>query len=399
MSGAQVLTLCADLSAIGALAGVVYAVLTVAFMRRLPRTDFQLTAPVPVSVLVPLCGAEDGLYDRLAALCRQNYPCAFEIVCGAVSPADPALEVARRVARDFPDTPMIVSTDTRLHGLNRKISNLTNMLPGASHDIIVMLDSDIIVEEDHLARMVAALDQPGVGAATCLYHGVAGAGPWAALSSLNINLQFVPNVILGIRSGLARPCFGSTLAISRTLLTDIGGLRAFAGCLHDDYAIGAAVRSAGHKVVISFRAVGHMCLEQSARELVESELRRDRTVRAIDPIGYAGAAITHSIPLAVLAMLLGSPLGFPLLLAAGGARLAQCLCIERALGLPAQDYWMVPLRDCLSFVIYLAALMGSDVVWRGERYRISNNGRLGPRARRMKAMIAAGGERSRPTPV
>ena len=50
--------------------------------------------------------------------------------------------------------------------------------------------------------------------------------------------------MVGTALGLAKPCFGSTIALNREALERIGGFEAFASQLADDYAIGAAVRKA-----------------------------------------------------------------------------------------------------------------------------------------------------------
>ena len=47
--------------------------------------------------------------------------------------------------------------------------------------------------------------------------------------------------MVGMALGLAKPCFGSTIALKREALNAIGGFEAFANQLADDYAIGAAV--------------------------------------------------------------------------------------------------------------------------------------------------------------
>lgn len=361
-----------------ALASLLYTALNIVLLLRMPARTRDARPAAPVSVLVPLCGAEAGLYDRLARLCRQHYAGPFEIVCAAARGDDPALAVARRVAEDFPQRPLILVVDERLHGLNRKISNLANALAQARHDVLVFLDSDIVVDPDHLSRIVASLERPGVGAVTSLYHGVAGGGVWARLSALDIDLHFLPNVISGLRTGCAHPCFGATIAITRPVLSRIGGLAAFCDRLQDDYAIGAAVRDAGWEVQVSLTPVGHVCLERSARELIEGQLRRDRTIRMIDPVGYAGSVITHPVALACLAALLGGADGLALLATALVVRLAQCLAIEKAFGLAPHPYWAAPARDILSFLVYLDALLGGQVVWRGERYRVTGKGEMLP---------------------
>jgi ceramide glucosyltransferase len=50
--------------------------------------------------------------------------------------------------------------------------------------------------------------------------------------------HFLPTTILG----LARPCLGATIALSRETLSRIGGFKTVANQLADDYAIGKVVR-------------------------------------------------------------------------------------------------------------------------------------------------------------
>jgi ceramide glucosyltransferase len=109
------------------------------------------------------------------------------------------------------------------HGLNRKVSNLVNMWRRVDHEIVVVADSDMRVDPDYLSRVVAALEQPGVGAVTCLYHGSAATGLWARLAALSINAHFLPSVVVGLGLVLAHPCFGATIAFKRKALAEIGG--------------------------------------------------------------------------------------------------------------------------------------------------------------------------------
>src|SRR5436190_20996144 len=77
----------------------------------------------PVSVLKPMKGADDALYDNLASFARQDYP-SFELVLGCEDSVDPALGIARRIQRDYPEVPVTIVAGGRAIGHNPKINNL-----------------------------------------------------------------------------------------------------------------------------------------------------------------------------------------------------------------------------------------------------------------------------------
>ena len=332
--------------------------------------------PVSVTILKPLHGAEPCLSRRLSSFCRQHYRAPVQVICGVQDPADPAAAIIRLLATSPAAPRFDLVVDTRAHGSNPKISNLINMLPAAKHDVLVMADSDIEVDPDYLARIVAELQQTGVGAVTCLYHGVPLSGRWSSHAALGINSHFLPNVVTAVTLRVALPCFGSTIAISRSLLSRIGGLVAFADQLADDYEMGQAVRNAGHEVAIPAFTIGHACFHERLRGLLARELRAARTVRSIAPLGYAGAFLTHPFPLALLGAALGDEHALFLAAAALACRATLCACVERAFGLPRQPYWLIPSRDLLSFGVYIWSFFGMRVQWRGSRYRVAADGSL-----------------------
>jgi len=298
-----------------------------------------------------------------------------QIVCGVADAHDPAVAVVERLrgAPATQDVELIVHAT--LHGANRKVGNLINMAPRIRHDVVVLADSDIRVAPDYLGRVTASLQQPRVGAVTCLYHGVAANGPWSQLGALFINAHFLPSVVLGLACGLAQPCFGSTIALKRSTLDAIGGFAAFADRLDDDYAIGAAVRERGDVVAIPPFTVAHLCSEASPRDLWLHELRWARTIRNIAPLGHAGSVVMHPLAWAVAALALSPWSG--LLIPAAAAIVAAILCrmvllrgVARGFALPPQPYWLVPVRDLLSFAVFVASFLGRSVNWKGRRYRL-----------------------------
>ncbi len=303
----------------------------------------------------------------------------MQIVCGVQDSDDDAIAVVERLRATQADRDIDLVIEPKAHGLNRKVSNLVNMTPRIRHDGVVLADSDMRVDPDYLCRVIAALAQPGIGAVTCLYYGVAVTGIWARLCALVINAQFLPSVVVGLALGLARPCFGSTLALRRATLAEIGGFKAFADCLADDYAIGEALRARGYKISIPPFAVAHVCTQTSLRELWRHQLRWARTIRSIDPAGYAGTIVSHPFPWALIAALVGA--GSTALLPAIGIAMASIACrmallgaVERGYALPPQAYWLVPACDLLSFAVFVFSFLSWQVSWKGRRFRMVAGG-------------------------
>jgi ceramide glucosyltransferase len=364
--------LCVAAAMLGCVYAVVAAVIAMRFGRNPAPADEQ---PQPsVTILKPLCGQEPDLLTRLLAFGHQCYAGPMQLVFGSQHRTDPALDAVKRLQTLRPDLAVEVAVEPRAFGTNRKVNNLVNMTPLATNEVIVLSDSDIEVGPTYLGDVVAELGRPGVGAVTCLYHGVAGEGLWSRLSAMSINSYFLPNVVLARTMGLAQPCFGATIAIRRETLEEIGGFEAFADELADDYAIGTAVREAGYEVAITQFSVGHVCFERTAGELLRHQIRQARTILSIDPVGYAGAIISHPFALALIGTLLGSTIGLLVAALAVVCRTVQAVAFERAFGLERQPYWLLPFRDLIAFTTFVSGFFGSTVSWRGSRYRVLSDG-------------------------
>ncbi len=375
------------LLAVLAACGVVYTAMTGVLVLRFfhsrqvsaRRTDPD-AAPTTVTILKPLHGAEAGLRQNLAAHFFQNAHNSIQIIFGAQNPADPAIAIAQDVIAGHPATTALVAVGQGGEGTNRKVANLIQMTVHATGEVLILCDSDIGPPPDHVGRVLAALDGPGVGIVTCPYYGRGETGPWSVLAAMGLSYQFMPSVITGVSLGMATPCMGSTIALRREALEAIGGLEAFRDVLADDYAMGAAVRALGLKSVVAPVLVSHSCTELSFSEVFAHELRWARTVKGVDPAGHGGSLVTHPVPLALLAVLLLGLQPFPLLLlaAAVGARVMLGCVADRVIGRSSGPLWMLPLRDMLSFAVFVGSFLGRAVVWRGEKFHVTADGDLSP---------------------
>jgi ceramide glucosyltransferase len=344
------------------------------FVRRAPGVP---TGRPSVAVLKPLHGDEPELYENLASFCMQDYAGAVRLVLGAQNAADPALDVAERLRRDHPDRDIVLVRDSTVHGGNRKIGNLINMHSHAGAEVIVISDSDVRLAPDGLGRIIAALDQPGVGLVHCLYRGRPTASVWSKLAAMDVNTRFAASVVVGEALG-AHPCLGPTMALRADLLREIGGFELLADQLADDFVLGAAVRAAGHKVVLPPLMIDHVFPERSAGEMLVHELRWARTIRMVQPAGYMGSVIMHFLPLALVGAALTGFAPWSLALLGGLTlfRLIQAFVLTGMIRADRRLLWLIPLRDGLSLAVFLAALFGDRVEWRGNRLRVGRDGAM-----------------------
>jgi ceramide glucosyltransferase len=365
----------------GAVFGIAYTLLAAVLIGRFfARSTSSPTSFPPVTVVKPLHGAEWALLNNLLSFCQQDYPGPVQFLFGVHDAADPALQTVEALRRLHPDADITVVADDRIYGPNRKISNILNMLPHAQHDVLVFADSDVSVGRDYLHNVVGELQRPGVGLVTCVYRGAPDPGFWPRLSVKATNYQFLPGVVMGLALGLARPCFGQTIAMRRDTFERIGGFEPFVRHLAEDHAIGEAVRMLGEKVAIPPFTVSHACVETSATRLIAHELRWSRTIRSIDPAGHLGSVLIHPLALALLGLMLSgaSAWSWILALVAVAARVTLKLRSDRALRQPHRDLWLLPIWDIVSFAIFVASFFSTRVVWRGFSFNVDDEGLMSP---------------------
>jgi ceramide glucosyltransferase len=373
-----------------AIAACLYTLFSIYSLRRFARASAPDAEASPaITLLKPLYGAEPGLYEHLTSFCRQDYAGPVQILFGVQDAEDPAAIVARKIvnalrAGKIDGAPAGMTAelviDPARHGANGKVGNLINLSRRIEHGVVVLADSDIRVAPDYLARLAQTLARPGVGLVTCLYRGAPMAGLWSTLGAMWVDYGFLPNVVTGVTLKMADPCIGATIALRRDTLDAIGGFRAIQDQLADDYALGEAVRGIGQKVVLADFAVGHAHGETSPLQLWRREMRWSRTIRSLNPVGYIGSAVTFPLAWALLALLAGgfAPTGAILTFAALLCRLTLQDEVDRRFpGLP-HALWLSPLRDLLSFAVFVVSFFPGQVHWRGRDFSMGAHGVMAP---------------------
>ena len=336
----------------------------------------ETTTP-PVSILKPLKGTDPGMYESFRSHCVQEYP-EYEILFGINDADDPAAEIVKRLRTEFPQLSIQLVVCPKNLGPNTKVSNLAQMFPGARYQVVVVNDSDIRVEPDYLRRVIGPLADPKIGMVTCLYRGIPASTLGSKLESLGISTDFSAGVLVarqvegGVHFGL-----GSTLALRRHDLEAIGGFQAFVDYLADDYEIGRRISERGIQVKLSETVVETFLPAYSLREFLLHQLRWARSVRDSRPSGYLGLGLTFGLAWGLLTLasadaavwswtLLGVVVAMRLVVAVVVGRLL--LRDRRVLGL----LWLVPLRDLIAALLWVASFAGHTVAWRGVAFRLKN---------------------------
>jgi ceramide glucosyltransferase len=255
------------------------------------------------------------------------------------------------------------------------------MLGRARHDVLLIADSDAFAGPDYLATVTAPLLDRKVGLVTCLYHGEPTGCIWSRLGAMYVNEWYMPSVLLARLFGHQGYASGQTLCMRRETLQGIGGLRAIADHLADDYRLGELIRGLGLRIVLSpyvLRAEHH---EPTLDLLVQHEVRWMRTLRILRPRSFSLIFFGFSLPLAMLGILLcavespPSRLAWMLfevtLVARVALHFAHRLRGKRPL---LADFWLLPARDLLLCWVWWRTFFTSRITWRGSEFDVDAHG-------------------------
>lgn len=361
-------------------ANAYYLLSIVAAFKFFSRSNVNESKSLPVTIMIPLHGADFNAYDNYVRFCRQDYP-QYQIIFGVRDAEDSSVPIVKQLISNFPDRDITLSVSEKTIGTNLKVSNLQNMLEHVKYEQILIVDSDIRVTRDYLRKVLAPLADERVGLVTCLYRAAETPDFAAKLEAVGITAEFAPGVLMAWMLEGVKFALGSTMATTRTRLEAIGGFRAVADYLADDFMLGNLIAKDGFEVRLSDQVVETAMPPVGFGGMMRHQIRWARSTRISRPLGYLGLILTYGTALALLNVAVDGASTLSLML------LAVTLVVRLTMGwmigvhwlgdkILRKYFWLVPVRDLLSFVIWCSSWVGKTVEWRGRVFEVAHDGKM-----------------------
>jgi ceramide glucosyltransferase len=354
-----------------------------------------------ISLFKPLHGDEPGLEENLRTFFEQDYleyvamagdataengVSRVEMLFCARNEADAGMQVARRVAREYPAITTRFVTSGEPWAANAKVCSLVAMAKVATHDLWVISDSDVRVTPDYLRRIVLPFSDPQVGCATCLYRGVAAEGGfWAQLEAVGMTIEMSSGICASSLTEPIQFALGPTMLARRACVAEIGGFESMAEYCADDFVLGNWIARKGHRVALIGHAIDHMVLNVSFLDSMKHQVRWMKSTRFSRPKGHFGTALTFGVPFGLMAwaagaLLLGMPvLGWCALVYSVLARGLQAWVVGRNV-VCEQSIWkamaLFPIRDMFGLLFWALSYSSNRILWRGEVYELVKDGQM-----------------------
>jgi len=339
----------------------------------------------PASILKPVRGLDPDAYENFASFCRQDYP-EFEILFAVNDPEDPVVPVVQKLIADFPGRSIRLIEIAERLGANTKVSNLCRVVREARYDLLVITDSDVRVDPGYLQSVARMFRDPAVGGVTALYRGQDNLQFVAALDGVGSSAAFCGAALVARELEGLNFMMGSTMATTKQRLAEIGGFEALVDLHSDDYELGHRIAARGYRIELLPEPVWMAFPSQTLGAYLRHELRWAIGIRNIRPGGHFGMLFTHGLPWAIAAVCVAPSA------AIGAAYLGAYFVLRFAMAWAVgvwglrdpvlrRRIWLLPVRDLLSFFVWLASFGMNRIEWRGSSFTLEK-GRMIPVAPR-----------------
>jgi ceramide glucosyltransferase len=338
---------------------------------RVPQTRNLLIGDGPaVTIIRPVCGLDAYEELTLRSTFELVYP-RYEVLVCCASADDPVVPLVEHLMAAHPHVTARLLIGDERPSPNPKLNNVLKGWRQATHEWIVIADSNVAMPADYLQRMLSSW-RADTGLVSAPPIGTRPETVWAELECAFLNAyqarwQYAADTLCG---GFAQ---GKNMLWRRGDLETAGGILALAREPAEDAAATKVVRGLGLRVRLADGAFPQPLGPRTAAQVWRRQLRWARLRRATFPGFYALEIFSGLVaPLACL-LLAGWLLELDEfdVASAAGAYTAAWLAAEAWLAASVGWHlrWRSPLvwllREALLPVLIAQAWVGKSMSWRG----------------------------------
>ena len=326
----------------------------------------------PVSLVLPVCGIDNYAADTLRSSLELGYP-NYELLLCVASAADPVLPLVRGLIGEYPDARVKLLIGRQRVSDNPKLNNVVKGWRASSHQFVIIADSNVLMPRNYIQQLLARW-QPDTGLVAAPPVGSLPQGFWAEVECAFLNAYQARWLYVTDSFGRAF-AHGKTMLCRRGDIERAGGFEKLNIEVAEDAAATKIVRTAGLRVRLIDRPVEQPLGNRSATEVWSRQLRWARLRRSAFFMTFlleivAGAALPM-IAMTIIAKSFDLPIALTLITFGGlwyGAEMLLAAVAGWRLSLLYPLYGIT--RDLLLPVLFVSALCGRRIVWRGNEMRI-----------------------------
>ena len=345
---------------------------------RCPERKTTLPAPPDapaVSLVRPVCGLANYAEETLNSSFTLDYK-NYEVLFCAARADDSVLPLIRRLMAAHPRVPSRILIGDDWINANPKLNNVAKGWAAAAHEWIVMADSNVLMPQDYLQRLLAAW-RSDTGLVCSTPIGSRPKGFWAEvecgfLNTLQARWQYAAEAI-GL--GFAQ---GKTMLWRRDILETAGGIRALGAEIAEDAAATKLVRRHNRRVRLVDSPFEQPLGYRRMQEVWSRQIRWARLRRVTFPLFFVPEILTGSLFSVLAGSYAAWANGYNPLLAAAlltliwfAAEAQLALGAGWRLSVVSPLAWLV--RDLMLPMMFVTAWLANDFVWRGNEMDVTES--------------------------
>lgn len=335
----------------------------------------------PISILKPLKGMDDDLFDNLVSFCNQDYP-DYEIIFSLEEAHDPARKTAQKIKKMYPHKKISIAVKQIDYALNPKVNNLIAAYRMARFPYILISDSDVRVDTNYLMELIKHMEDPGVGLVSNLIRGIGSRTIGSLLENLHLNSFVIGNVALLTTFFKMPVVVGKSMLMRKKIFEAIGGFEAVKNVLAEDYVIGQEMQKKGAKLITTGHVINAVNHYRTLKQFLKRHARWGKLRWKLGIIGYAFELLSNAVFISCLPLVALGPAAHTISLTT--AVFLIKILGDYSLGKSIRSahhffhYLLSPIKDIIIGCIWFVPFFSRTVMWRRHKYKITKGTVLVP---------------------